>query len=355
MGAEFVYCRIVRGGGIDSLNANQVLVVSNQEVREIMHGKDSEMVSLIQRAYEIQHDGNASLPHSSFLRFPHQPKNRIIALPSYIGEEWNVAGIKWISSFPQNIIENKSRASAAIILNDMADGRPKAFLEGSLISSKRTAASALLATQSLMEGPVEQMGFVGCGLINSEIADMHLRSNPLLNRLYLFDTDMKRAQGLKNLLLSKHPDIQIKLMPEWLELMQSVQLVSLATTALSPYIDEIPAHSVVLHISLRDIQPEVILNSVNIVDDVDHVCRENTSLHLAELKSGNRGFIDGTIVDLKRGLKPQRGKSIVFSPFGLGVLDLILAEFIYHTAIKTGRGRWVDFFENIAIELEVGS
>jgi len=37
----------------------------------------------------------------------------------------------------------------------------------------------------------------------------------------------------------------------------------------------------VLHLSLRDIRPDALLEGVNVVDDADHVCREATSVDLA--------------------------------------------------------------------------
>ena len=58
------------------------------------------------------------------------------------------------------------------------------------------------------------------------------------------------------------------------------------TTALEPYLadEKLFAHSpTVLHLSLRDISVNVILASQNIVDDVEHCLKANTSLHLAEM------------------------------------------------------------------------
>ena len=82
-------------------------------------------------------------------------------------------------------------------------------------------------------------------------------------------------------------------------------------------------HPTVLHLSLRDICPNVILASQNIVDDVDHCLKARTSVHLAELETGNRDFVAGTLVDvLEKRFALALDRPRIFSPFGLGVLDL---------------------------------
>src|SRR6185503_18632769 len=106
-----------------------------------------------------------------------------------------------------------------------------------------------------------------------------------------------------------------------------------ATVAPRPYIDD-PSwfgHGpVVLHVSLRDLAPEILLASTNVVDDVDHCLRAETSPHLTEQLTGSRDFVAGTLADVLAGrLTVPADRTVVFSPFGLGVLDLALGKFVY--------------------------
>ena len=120
----------------------------------------------------------------------------------------------------------------------------------------------------------------------------------------------------------------------------SRDLVVFATTAATPYV---PADTplrpgqVLLNISLRDISPELLLGCNNIVDDVDHCLKAQTSPHLAEQLTGSRGFITGTLGALLEGkavLDPA--KPTVFSPFGLGILDLAVGHHVLHAAKARG-------------------
>jgi ornithine cyclodeaminase len=93
----------------------------------------------------------------------------------------------------------------------------------------------------------------------------------------------------------------------------------------------------VLHISLRDLGTEVILRSVNVVDDADHVLRADTSVHLAEQATGGREFLHATVYDLLTGaFAAPPDRPVVFSPFGLGVLDLAVGAFVHRRATAAG-------------------
>src|SRR5678816_3758615 len=89
------------------------------------------------------------------------------------------------------------------------------------------------------------------------------------------------------------PRVCFQVAGHWRRVMAESALVAIATTAARPYLDEVadgPLRTV-LHLSLRDLDPGVVLAADNVVDDVEHVCRADTSLHLAEQVSGDRGFI----------------------------------------------------------------
>jgi ornithine cyclodeaminase len=262
--------------------------------------------------------------------------------------------MKWIASFPGNVKQGKARASAVLILNDAKTGYAEAILESSLISARRTAASAALAAQLLRDGEESTTaGFIGTGVINFETARFLAAALPSLRRFVLFDLDAARAEALAaklRTLFGEGEGKTVEVAGSADEIYRGSQVVSFATTAIKPHVSDLslcPKGATILHVSLRDLTPDVILAADNIVDDVDHVARANTSIHLAEQQVGNRGFIRGTIADLALGTAPakqDRDALSIVSPFGLGVLDLAVGQLARQRALETGVGTHIPSF-----------
>jgi ornithine cyclodeaminase/alanine dehydrogenase-like protein (mu-crystallin family) len=87
-----------------------------------------------------------------------------------------------------------------------------------------------------------------------------------------------------------------------------------------------------------------------VVDDVEHVMKANTSPHLAEQQTGNRSFVTGTLAEIMQGRRSvNRSRPIIFSPFGMGILDVAVGKWVYDQAVADGQGLSLsDFFYEVA-------
>jgi ornithine cyclodeaminase len=332
------------------LSNNDILIVGAAEVEAALKGREKDVLDAVQKAYETHSRGASSLPHSSFLRFPDSDKDRIICLPAYLGEDYQLAGVKWIASVPDNVARGMERASAVMILNDRLTGRPRAVIEGSIISKQRTAASAALASRYLARRQPDTIGFVGCGPINVAVAQFLAVVWPGVKRFTAFDLDHSRAEAFGRELLSFRAEAEFSVALSLEEVLSECEMVAFGTTAISPYInslDACPDNATLLHVSLRDLGADVILANHNIVDDLDHVNRAATSIHLASQQTGNTDFVHSSLGDILLGRAPlpeHDKRKVIFSPFGLGILDLAVADLMLSAMDETGGGTRVRSF-----------
>jgi ornithine cyclodeaminase len=330
--------------------SNNILLLGGDEIIDLLDGREQEMVEVVKRAYIAHSNGQSSLPQSSFLHFTNDDRNRIIALPAYLQDGQSTAGIKWISSFPSNTKKGLERASAVIVLNSVETGRAMAIMEGAEISALRTAASAALAAKTLHTNrPLSSLSLVGCGRINWEVARFVQIEFPEIKQITVFDLDTVRARSFKQALQAQVPGKKIDVAVNLEDAIAASPLISFATTASAPYCEsfELLATKTILHLSLRDLSSSVIRRSDNVVDDVDHVCRARTSVHLAEEVTGNRYFIRTTLADILREQSAPRAgdkQPLIFSPFGLGILDIALAQMVLNLALTSGTGTYFPFF-----------
>jgi len=330
-------------------------IINGKTVFDIVSRHRSDCVDIVRNAYMAHANGNSVNPHSYFLRFPEKPDCRIIALPAFLGDGFAVAGLKWIASYPGNVQRGFPRASAVLVLNDYETGYPFAILESSIISAARTAASAALAAYWLngQSRRAQSLGIVGTGFIARYVYDFLIDTGWAIKEVRLYDTSPDESEKFKNTACRLEQHRSVTVVPHVTDLLTASDVIVFTTVAATPHVADpwlFDHNPLVLHISLRDLAPEILLRSQNVVDDVDHVMKANTSPHLTEQLTGNRSFVTGTLAEVMTGQRSvNRSRPIVFSPFGMGVLDLAVGKWVYDQAVAAGMDQRVSdfFFETV--------
>ncbi|MFF3325058.1 2,3-diaminopropionate biosynthesis protein SbnB [Streptomyces sp. NPDC002889] len=325
-------------------------VISGAQVQRVLQGHEKEIVEVVEATYRLHSAGDSVNPPSYFLGLPDRPSSRIIALPASIGGDVRVDGVKWISSFPQNVEAGIPRASAVLILNDHDTGYPFACLESSIISATRTAASAVAAAECLGRGRPRptRIGFFGTGLIARYIHTFLADTGWSFDEIGVHDLSADSAAGFRCYLEQSGTAGRITVHDSPEQLIRLSDLVVFATVAGQPHVSDLSwfAHNpLVLHVSLRDLASVIVLAATNIVDDIDHCLKANTSMHLTEQLTGNREFVHGTLDDVIAGrVSVPADRPLIFSPFGLGVLDLAVGKWVYDEVVRSGELHVVDDF-----------
>lgn len=329
----------------------QFRVISGKTVHELIYSQIATCQRVVEEAYLAHHRGQSVNPNSYFLRFPDKPSARIIALPAYLGDRFQVAGLKWIASVPDNITRGVPRASAVLILNDYETGYPMCCIESSVISAARTAASAVLAAERMSTRGryARRIGFVGNGLIARYVYDFLLELGWSLDEVLLHDLRAEESARFASQVCRRERHRSVATAQSLDSLLKSCDLIVFATVAGTPHVHraEVLAHDpLILHLSLRDLAPELMLHAQNIVDDVGHVLNAGTSIQLAREASGHTDFITGTLAQLISGEVALRSEGPrIFSPFGLGILDLAVGHWVYESALRGGAAPAVpDFY-----------
>jgi len=317
-------------------------VIPGDFIESALAATKPQIIDIVRQGYLLHHHRKTINPNSYFLCFDDKPEARIIALPAAVHDldgGLSVSGIKWIASYPRNIDANLQRASAVVILNDYQTGYPFACLEASQISAARTAASAVLAARHLHgDGKLAtSLGIIGAGVIARTILAYFAADGWQFNDVRVHDqSTTHRDAFVRNLEETSPGPLRGAALDDTL----AASIVVLATTAGTPWIKaehSWRADQVVLNVSLRDLAPETILRSNNVLDDIDHCMKANTSPHLALQQFGHRSFVNGTLAQIIEGeVSLDAEKPTIFSPFGLGLLDLCVAMFLYRQSVESG-------------------
>lgn len=278
--------------------------------------------------------GDFSQPIKPYLRYP-PLKNRLIAMPAYVGGEINRAGMKWIASFPENHQIGLPRAHSVTILNHPRTGQPLAVFNSTLLSTIRTAAVSGLFLEEFAEWlpPSFRVGIIGFGPIGRyHLQMMATRYGERIEQFCLFDLRFADEPNWADEWV--HHSRPTTICASWEEVYDRCDVLITATVAANRYIHRVPPSTgkILLHISLRDYQSEVV-NRIPfvVVDSWDEVCREQTDIECWANECGGQRH---SVLELADAISSERLQvlskerpTVMFCPMGMAVFDIATADF----------------------------
>ena len=321
--------------------------LNEKHIHEIGIGWNK-VIDTIEATTEILKNKDYNQPLKPYLRFK-DAKNRIIAMPAYVGGRTDTAGIKWIASFPGNIHENKVRAHSVLILNDADCGEPICIINTGLLSGIRTAGVTGFVVRKYFSFREDDFGKLNAGIIGfGPIGQLHFKMlqetfGDKIDTFYLYDTkgvDTSKfdAKGHK-----------VVIADSWEQVYDNCLLFATCTVSSERYIKSKPRKGgIYLNVSLRDFEVDF-MKEVDeiIVDDWDEICRENTDIERAHKEYGLNKEDVQSITDLvniskspfKNNLKES---TVMFNPMGMAVFDIAIARHYYDAAQE----------KNVGVELD---
>lgn len=142
------------------MTAPSLLYLSRADVESVALDMLS-IIDLLETAFGEKGHGRVEMPPKPGIH--PQPDAFIHAMPALI-PTLRIAGIKWVSGFPENQKRGLPYISGLLILNDVETGLPYALMDCTWITAFRTGAASALSARYLARKESEVLGILGCGV-----------------------------------------------------------------------------------------------------------------------------------------------------------------------------------------------
>ena len=332
--------------------AYRLLYLDQEEVAEAGGADMEAAVRDTEEVFRLHHLGQTVLPSKVVLRWGDSSseleRGRINGMPGYVGGTINMAGIKWIASFPANPFRHGlPRGSGLIIINDPDRGVPLAVMDGTLISAMRTGAVTGVAAKYLARSDSRVVALLGAG-VQSRTQLMALRvALPSLERVYVVDPVRERAETFAQEMEARLGLSVTVAEPE--AALRGADAVVSATTSSEPIIRQgwLPSGVFYSHVGGYECEFDVVREADRRITDnwseIKHRGIQTFALMHQQglLKDGDIECDLGAIVAGDHPGRRTPQERIIFLAVGMGIEDVAVAARVFRTASDRGLGRWL--------------
>lgn len=334
--------------------------ISQDDIIKIYTGKSEMFFRIVEEALLKYGRGNVMFPSKISQIFDESTQNRINCMPATLLSD-RVSGMKWVSVFPSNVSQGLQNVSGIMVLSEIETGFPIAVIDGTLLTSVRTAAVGCVAAKYLAPSKVETIGFIGAG---SE-AKMHF---VLLKHMFPTIKECRvssRKAVTEKAFISALQDAtsDVKFVACEGDSFKSSSNADIVITAISGQAPVLKAKGITkgclyIHVGGWEDEFAVVEKADKIVCDEWESCKHRTQtisrMYVQGLLKDEDIYADlNDIVSGKKIGRENDDEFIYFNSVGLSFIDLSFANETYKLAKEMGLGQEIILFNTNPIDYKL--
>jgi alanine dehydrogenase len=329
------------------LSKRLMLVLSEKQVQSLIDIE--ELITALEQAHIQYSTGQAVMPVRLVVPLP-EIEGRITSMPGYLNEDKSL-GMKVVTYFKNNPQKNLPAILATIMLFSAETGKMLAAMDGTYITTIRTACASALATKALANPESPVLGILGAG-VQARSHILALSRVRKLQWIKIYSPSGSSALAVKKDLAAEI-GVPIDVAESAEASVRDADLVVTATTAQAPivksdwlkpgvHINAVGSHRP----DFREIDGATLSHSKVVVDSREAVMAECGDILLAlKEKSVSESVIHAEIGEVLAGTRPGRsgaGEVTLYKSVGIAIQDVATAQIVYHKALERKVGTNVE-------------
>lgn len=234
------------------LSEPDMIAAGVKDMKQCVEVMENMMVTLNKGDYVMGGENHNS--HGCMVTFPDNPafegmpKNgedrRFMAMPAYLGGDFQMAGMKWYGSNIENKKLGLPRSILMMMLNDKDTGAPLALMSANLLSAYRTGAIPGVGAKYLARKGATTAAIIGPGVMGRTSLSAFLSVCPDLRTVKIKGRGQASIDSFKKFVEEECPQIQEVIVCDTMEeAIRDSDIISTTTSVGDkekdfPYIDE---------------------------------------------------------------------------------------------------------------------
>jgi len=336
------------GGIWPEAEPSDLLVLSGAELQRLLDREA--LIAAMAEAMRAYSAGAALAPLRIIMRLPGPAVRLLAAMPGYVagaGGNGEALGAKLVSVYPANTARGLESHYGAVIVYDPETGRPAALMDGTFITTARTAAVSAVSVQQLARPDAAELAIIGAGVQGRAHLWALAGSRPF-REARIASRTAEHARALAES-AGPHLPFRVRAVANVRAAVEGADVIVTATSAAEPVLQrgwlKPGTHIVAVGSSTpeaRELDSETVRDALLVVDSRAGALNEAGDI-LTPLREGliAETHVHAELGELLAGTRPGRTSAeqlTLYKSLGLAVQDVAAARLALDRARAAGAG-----------------